>query len=50
MKTKIIFCSIFAAAILVLVSFVSIVGSQSAQANEKESSLSLFAIRIQRAI
>ncbi len=49
MKRKLIFCSIFAAAILVLVSFVSMVGSQSTQANEKESSSPLFAVRTKRA-
>jgi len=49
MKRNLIFCSIFAVAILVLVSFVSVVGYQSAQANEKESSSPLFAVRTQRA-
>jgi len=49
MKRKSIFYSIFAAAILVLMSFVSMVGSQSAQANKKESSSPLFAVRTKRA-
>jgi hypothetical protein len=49
MKRKLTIGSIFAAAILVLVSFISVVGYQSAQANEKESSSPLFTVRTQRA-
>lgn len=49
MKNKLIICSIAATALLVLGSFVSVVGYQSARTNEKESSSPLFAVRIQYA-
>ena len=50
MKIKIIIGSIFAAALIILVSLISVVGHQSLQTNEHESYSPLFAVRTQRAI
>jgi len=49
MKIKIIIGSIFAVALIILVSFVSVVGHQSVQTNEHESYSPLFAVRTQHA-
>ena len=49
MKRKLTLISIFLAAIIISMSFISVVGHQSVQANEKESSSPLFAIQTQRA-
>ena len=49
MKIKIIIGSIFAATLIIVVSFVSVVGHQSVQTNEHESYSPLFVVRTQRA-
>jgi len=49
MKMNIVIGSIFAAAMIILVAFVSAVGYQSVQAREPESYSPLFAVRTQRA-
>jgi hypothetical protein len=50
MKKKVTMSCIFAAVILVVMSFATVVGYQSVQANEKEYSSPLFTVRTQRAI
>lgn len=49
MKKNLTLISIFLAAIIMSMSFISVVGHQSVQANEKESSSPLFAIQTYRA-
>lgn len=49
MKRKVSIGSIFAAAIIVSISFISVVSYQSVQANENENSSPLFVVRTQRA-
>lgn len=49
MKRKLVIVSIFTAVIITSISFLSVVGQQSVQANEKINSSPLFAVRTQRA-
>jgi hypothetical protein len=49
MRRKLTLVSIFVAALIISMSFLSVVGRQSVQANEQESSSPLFAIRTQHA-
>lgn len=50
MKIKVIFGSIFAVALIIVVSFISVVGYQSVQASDHEAYSPLFVVRTQRAI
>ncbi len=49
MKIKVLVGSIFGAALLIVMSFVSVVGYQSVQANDHEAYSPLFVVRTQRA-
>ena len=50
MNRKVLFGSIFAVALIILVSFASVVGHQSTQTEKQESFSPLFSVRTQRAI